>query len=202
MLVECRARRGKRDIRVGRKDTDIGSKSEVYGKLYHFLPRPELLPEGIDPAVHVCEVTDERAIERFVVGIPEQYNEVGKPPRIKFEQPRAETSGQIPITTEMVDDEQLGTPDPSQRVDPMAKAKELHQKWLDDMLARPIKGIGQELHRFNSAELGELRDEEARAKKPRATLIAALNEAIEDANEREEGGPTMPPDDPQDISVE
>ena len=202
MLVECRARRGKRDIRVGRKDTDIGSKSEVYGKLYHFLPRPELLPEGMDPALHVCEVTDERAIERFVVGIPEQYNEVGKPPRVKQDVAAPATAGQVPVTTEMVGDEELGAPDPSQVVDPMAKAKKLHQKWLDDMLARSVKGIGQELHRFNSAELGELRDEEARAKKPRQTLLGALDEAIEDANQREEGGPQLPPDDPNDISVE
>ena len=202
MLIECRARRGARDIRIGRRDNDIGTKADVYGRVYHFLPQPKLLPEGVDPAVHVCEVEDERAIERFVVGLPEQFNEVGKPPRIKFEQPRAATSGQVPVTTEMVGDEELGKPDPSQQVDTMAAAKKLHQKWLDDMLGRSIKGIGQELHRFNSAELGELRDEEKRGDKPRVTLLAALEEAIEEANQREEGGPTMPADDPADISVE
>lgn len=200
MLIECRARRRARDIRVGRRDNDVGTKADVYGQIYHFRPQPELIPDGLDAAMHVCEVSDDRAIERFVVGLPEEFNEVGKPPRVTRAAAQT-TSGQPAVVTDMIDGDELGEPDAPQEVDPMAKAKDLHQKWLDDMLSRPVKQIHLELHKFNSAELGELRDEEARTKN-RVTLVATLEGAIEEANEREEGGPMLPADDPTDISVE
>lgn len=57
MLIECTI------LRPG------GTVIELYGQEYHFVPRAD--------GAHVCEIEDERAIERLVFEIPEGYRPAG-----------------------------------------------------------------------------------------------------------------------------
>lgn len=202
MLIECRARRVPRDPRIGRKDRDIGSKSRLFGKVYHFRPQPDLVPETQDKEAHICKVTDERAIKRFVGELPEQYNELGKPPRVPPAAAPA-TSGQPVVMTELLDeDDELGEADAPAEVDPLRHARALHNRWLEEMLEQPVRSLVSELSRFNLTELDELMGAERKGKK-RESLYKALGVARELAVEREESAPVMPPDDNNDdIQVE
>jgi hypothetical protein len=201
MLIECRARRVARDPRVGRKDRDIGSKSRLYGKVYHFRPQPDLVPEHQDKEAHICKVTDDRAIKRFVDGLPEQYNELGKPPRAAAATAPS-TSGQPAVMTELLDEgDELGQADAPAAVDPLRHAKALHTRWLEEMLEQPVRALISDLSRFNTTELDELMGAEREGKK-RKSLYEALGIARELAVEREESAPVMPPDDNDDIQVE
>jgi len=200
MLIECRARRIRRDLRVGRRDSDEGTKAKLFGKTYWFRPQPNLLPAGVDPAVHVCLVEDERAIERFVIGLPEQFNEVGKPPRVQRDKGPRVAPGQLQVVTELIDsDDELGSLDAPVDVDPMRAAKALHQQWINDMLDQPVKTIGGDLHRFHADELAELIEGE-KAGQNRKTLLAGLEEALVDAKARLAGIPRFLRDDaPDDV---
>ncbi len=201
MLIECRARRAARDPRIGRKDRDLGSKPKVFGKIYHFRPQPELIPEGYDTEAHVCEISDERAIKRFVDGLPEQFNEIGKPPRIPDSaKPRA-VHGQVEVKTELLDgDDELGNKD-AKPIDPLSGAKRLHQEWLDDMLEQPVKTIARDLHRYNGDELQTLIDAERDGKARKSMidlLVIAKDEAIAQAGK----APDMPADDDPAMNLE
>lgn len=194
MLIECRARRVARDPRIGRKDRDIGTKAKVYGKIYHFRPQPDLVPQGCDTEAHICEVGDDRAIKRFLEGLPEQFNEIGKPPRIPQDSGPREVHGQIETVTVLLDDEDaLGAQD-AQEIDPLAGAKRLQKEWIDDMLEQPVKHIAKELHKYNADELQTLIDAERDGKNRKSmiqTLVVAKDEAIAQAG----SVGTLPPDD-------
>jgi hypothetical protein len=199
MLIECRARRVARDPRIGRKDRDIGTKAKVYGKIYHFRPQPDLIPAGCDSEAHVCEVSDDRAIKRFLEGLPEQFNEIGKPPRIPQDSGPRQVHGQIETVIELLDDDdQLGDKD-VREIDPLAGAKRLQKEWIDDMLEQPVKHVAKELHRYNADEIQTLIDAEKKGKKRKSmieTLLVAQDEAIAAA----ESAPQLPPDD--DLALE
>lgn len=193
MLVECRARRDKRDIRIGRKDRDLGTKVKLFGRIYHFRPQPDLVPEGLDPAAHICEVSDERAIVRFVTELPEQFNELGKPPRIP--QPdQAEASGQPEVVVELLDeDDVLGEKD-AREVDPLASARRLQQEWIGAMLAQSVTKVAKDLPRYDADEIDLLIQAERKGKN-RRTMIEALLAAQEQAVEAKQAVPQLPPDD-------
>jgi hypothetical protein len=202
MLIECRARRVARDARIGRKDRDLGTKSRLFGKVYHFRPQADLVPETMDSEAHICKVTDDRAIRRFIEELPEQFNELGKPPRVSAAAAALETSGQPAIMTELVDaDDELGESDAPAEVDPLRHARALHNRWLEEMLEQPVRSLVSDLSRFNTTELDELMNAERKGKK-RESLYKALGVARELAVEREESAPVMPPDDNDDIQVE
>lgn len=198
MLIECRARRVARDPRIGRKDRDIGTKAKVAGKIYHFRPQPELVDEGMDTAAHICEISDPRAIKRFLEELPEQFNEFGKPPRIP-DQASAEVHGQIETVTELLDDgDELGDKDVKD-IDPLAGAKRLHEEWLSDMLSQPVKQVAKELHRYNPQELLTLIEAEKKGKN-RASMIKTLLVAKDEAEALAAAVPDLPPDD--DLNLE
>lgn len=197
MLIECRARRVAHDPRIGRKDRDIGTKSKLFGMIYHFRPQPELVAEGLDGEAHICVVDDARAIKRFLIEIPEQFNELGKPPRIP--PAPAAVQGQVETTTELIDsDDALGDKD-AKPIDPLAGAKRLHQQWLDEMLSAPVKQVAKDLHRYNPDELTQLLDAE-KAGKNRKSMIEVLAVAKDGAEAQAAAVPDLPPDD--DISLE
>jgi hypothetical protein len=159
------------------------------------------VPETQDKEAHICKVTDDRAIKRFVDGLPEQYNELGKPPRVP-PAAAAASSGQPAVMTELLDeDDELGEADAPVEVDPLRHARALHTRWLEEMLEQPVRSLVSELSRFNLTELDELMDAERKGKK-RESLYKALGVARELAIEREESAPVMPPDDDDDIKVE
>lgn len=194
MLIECRARRVARDPRIGRKDRDIGTKAKVYGKIYHFRPQPDLVPHGCDTEAHICEVGDDRAVKRFLEGLPEQFNEIGKPPRIPQDSGSRQVHGQIETVTVLLDDkDSLGDKD-MQEIDPLAGAKRLQKEWIDDMLEQPVKHIAKELHRYNADELQTLIEAERNGKNRKSmiqTLVMAKDEAVAQAASVS----TLPPDD-------
>lgn len=194
MLIECRARRVARDPRIGRKDRDIGTKAKVYGKIYHFRPQPDLIPEGSDKEAHVCEVSDDRAIKRFLIDLPEQFNEIGKPPRIPAASGPREVHGQLETRTELIDeDDTLGEP-VAREVDPLAGAKRLQKEWIDDMLEQPVKNVAKELHRYNADELQTLIDAERKGKN-RKSMIETLVVAKDEAVAAQASVPDLPADD-------
>lgn len=168
MLIECRARRKARDPRIGRRDSDVGSKSTLFNKTYHFKPR-----EGSGEA-HVCEVTDKRAIARLL-SIAEQYNQHGHPPRVPPSRNGLAT-GQPAVVTEFLDDgDELGTADAPKRPihDPHVRAKRIFSEWVDEQLQNPVKQIQKNVADFTREELDALLVAE-REGQQRKTVINAL----------------------------
>ncbi len=179
MLIECRQRRDARpNKRVGRKDLDAGSKSKVHGKLYHFRPQPALVNGG-DELAHVCEVTDPRAIERYL-GIAEAYNEFGKPPRVAKEGTTFATGGQPEIKTVLLDsDDDLGARDSKPFVsDPLEKARQLSAEWVQNMLDKSVHDIVKEVPGLENNEIELLLDGE-KAGQQRSELLEALSDDAE-----------------------
>lgn len=194
MLIECRARRVARDPRIGRKDRDIGTKAKVYGKIYHFRPQPDLVPDGFDKEAHVCEISDDRAIKRFINDLPEQFNELGKPPRIPQNAGPRQVHGQLETRTELIDDDDTLGEKVSREIDPLAGAKRLQKQWIDDMLEQPVKTVAKELHRYNPDELQTLIDAE-RGGKNRKSMIETLVVAKDEAEAAQASVPALPADD-------
>ena len=168
MLIECRARRKAREPRIGRHDSDVGSKSTLFKKTYHFKPR-----EGSGEA-HVCEVTDRKAIARLL-SIAEQYNQYGHPPRVP-KSANGRHVGQPEVVTEFLDDgDELGTADQPKRPyhDPHTRAKAIFAEWVDEQLQNPVKEIQKNVAEFTGEELEALLAAE-RAGQQRKTVINAL----------------------------
>lgn len=138
MLIECRQRR-----EPNHRSPKGGTELTLFNRRYHFRPQPDLLKgkfSDCDPEMHICEVNDEKAIERLLA-IPEGYNKVGAPPQLPTPPVKIEAQGQPPITTELIDDDDtLGTPDVDD-LDPLALAKREQIAWIEDMLARNTKEI-------------------------------------------------------------
>lgn len=175
MLIECRQRRdAATNKRVGRKDLDAGSKSRVHGKLYWFRPQAELVNNGGDPLAHVCVVDDPRAIERYL-GIPEGYNEFGKPPRIPAEGESFAVGGQPAVETVLLDkDDDLGKRDSEPFTsDPLKRARELQAEWVQDMLDKSAHDIVKAVPSLNNSEVALLLDGEAKGQQ-RSELLLAL----------------------------
>lgn len=175
MLIECRQRRDARSKRVGRKDTDAGSKSKLFGTAYWFRPQPDLTMDGGDPLAHVCVVEDPRAIQRYL-SIPEAYNEFGKPPKLA----QATTdlpAGQPPVVVELLDDDDtLGASDsPPYVSDPLSKARVLEKEWVESMLAKPVNAIVKAMPGLDGSELALLYAGESNGKK-RSELLEILHE--------------------------
>ena len=184
MLIECRARRKRLDIRLGRKDNDLGTKiklPQAGNQLWWFRPQPELLKknlgddsEYVDLEAHVCEVDHPVAIARFLE-LVEEFNEYGKPPKIKPEPGPA--PGQPEVVIELVDaDDTLGQPD-NVPVDPLAAAKELQQEWITKMLNQPVNVFVKDLKNLDDDELEMLLMSE-RAGKRRKGQTEALKKAL------------------------
>ena len=175
MLIECRQRRdAATNKRVGRKDLDLGSKSRVHGKLYHFRPQPELVTNGGDPLAHICKVEDPRAIARYL-GIAEAYNEFGKPPRVAPEGESFAVGGQPAVKTELLDEgDDLGPRDSEPFTsDPLKRARELQAEWVQDMLDKSAHDIVKAVPNLNDSELALLLAGE-RGGQQRSELLAAL----------------------------
>ena len=152
MIIECRARRVAKGLLVGRRDNDDGTKTRLFGKHYHFKPRPELTEGKGDAAAHVCEVTDKRAIDHLL-SIPEGFNEFGKPPRLKNQGPKV-APGQPEIVTEMLDDGDTLAPKPqNDNADPLAGAKKAQAQWIDDQLSKPVTVLRRDVHDMSNDEL-------------------------------------------------
>lgn len=182
MIIECRARRKARDPRVGRKDNDGGTKVKLYGKIYWFRPQPELVPTGCDPAAHVCRVDDERAVKHLLEQIPEQFNEIGKPPRVPQKAGPRVAVGQPPVRTELLDDDDsLGERD-SREVDPLASARRIQQEWINDMLERPVRQVAKDLDTLNEQEITLLIEAEKDGKN-RKSMLEVLTVSREHARD-------------------
>jgi hypothetical protein len=184
MLIECRQRRDAATTkRVGRKDLDVGSKSRLYGKLYHFRPQPDLINGIGDPLAHICVVDDPRAIERYLA-IPEAYNEFGKPPRVPPEGKSFAEGGQPEIITELLDDEDtLGQRDSKPFTsDPLEKARELQAEWVQGVLDKSVHEIVKVVPGLNNSEVALLLDGETTGQQ-RSELLAALAPADEVSGE-------------------
>lgn len=181
MLIECRAKRKRLDIRIGRKDTDLGTKVNLFDKLYWFRPQAELLKktlgdsdaEYVDLEAHVCVVEDQRAIDRFLE-LAEQFNEYGKPPKIAAEPPPAE--GQPEVITELEGGEPLGKPD-QVKIDHLSAAREIQRKWVNDMLAKPVTVFVKDISDLDDDEL-ELLLASERSDKRRKGVTDALKKAM------------------------
>ena len=179
MLIECRQRRDARtNKRVGRKDLDIGSKSKVFGTKYWFRPQSELITNGGDPLAHVCEVTDARAIERYL-SIAEAYNEFGKPPRVAPEGREFASGGQPEIQTVLLDaTDELGKRDSKPYVsDPLERARELQAEWVQDMLDKSVHDIVKTVPGLQNSEVALLLTGEQKGQQ-RSELLQALDPAF------------------------
>jgi hypothetical protein len=100
-------------------ERNIGCKVDLFGETYFFHARPELTNGN---TAHVCQVTERCAIDRLLA-MPEHFNQYGKPPLSND------------ALVEIVE----------RRRFPALTDRDIHETWIDEVLAQPSAVFSNEL---------------------------------------------------------